>query len=107
MPALLHVRKGDTVLVIAGAEKGNRGRVLHVDPEKERVFVERMNIQKRHRKPSQKNPAGGIVEKEGPIHSSNVKLVCPKCSATIRARRHTLEDGSVMRRCPECSEAFK
>jgi large subunit ribosomal protein L24 len=107
MPGLLHVKKGDTVMVIAGSEKGSRGHVLRVDVERQRVFVERLKIQKRHRRPSQKYPTGGVVEQEGPIHASNVTLICPKCSAAIRAHRHELEDGTVMRRCPECSEAFK
>lgn len=68
-----HVKKGDTVLVLSGADKGKAGRVLRVIPEKDRVVVEGVNIIKRHTRPTQKSPKGGIVEKEAPIHISNVK----------------------------------
>ena len=68
-----HVKKGDTVLVLSGADRGKSGRVLRVIPEKDRVVVEGVNIIKRHSRPTQKNPKGGIVEKEAPIHISNVK----------------------------------
>ena len=68
------VKKGDTVVVIAGSDKGSEGRVLRVFPAKQRVVVEGVNIIKRHTRPSQKNQKGGIVEKEAPIHISNVKV---------------------------------
>jgi large subunit ribosomal protein L24 len=68
-----HVKKGDTVLVLSGADRGKTGRVLRVIPEKDRVVVEGVNIIKRHSRPTQKNPKGGIVEKEAAIHISNVK----------------------------------
>lgn len=107
MPKSLHVKKGDTVLVISGGQKGSKGKVIQAMPMKERVLVERVNMIKRHTRPTQKNPAGGIVEKEAPIHASKVKLICPKCNEAIRARRHVLADGKVMRRCPKCSEVYK
>jgi large subunit ribosomal protein L24 len=68
-----HVKKGDTVLVLAGADKGKTGRVLQVIPEKNRVVVEGVNMIKKHSRPTQKNPKGGILEKEASIHISNVK----------------------------------
>ncbi len=68
-----HVKKGDTVLVLSGADKGKTGRVLRVIPEKDRVVVEGVNVIKKHSRPTQRNPKGGIVEKEAPIHISNVK----------------------------------
>ncbi len=68
-----HVKKGDTVLVLSGADRGKSGRVLRVIPDKDRVVVEGVNIIKRHTRPTQRNPKGGIVEKEAPIHISNVK----------------------------------
>ena len=71
----MHVRKGDTVVVIAGKEKGKRGRVLRVLTDKERVVVERVNMVKRHTKPTQANPRGGILDKEGSLALSNVALV--------------------------------
>jgi large subunit ribosomal protein L24 len=70
---MAHVRKGDTVLVLSGADKGKSGRVLRVIPDKDKVVVEGVNIIKRHTRPTQRNPKGGIVEKEAPIHISNVK----------------------------------
>jgi large subunit ribosomal protein L24 len=70
-----HVRKGDLVQVIAGAAKGAQGSVLQVQPSKGRVLVEGVRMIKRHTKPSQQNQSGGIIEKEGPIHISNVRLV--------------------------------
>jgi large subunit ribosomal protein L24 len=70
----LRIKKGDSVLVIAGSDRGKKGRVLRVFPAKNRVVVEGVNMIKRHTRPSQKNPKGGIVEKEGPIHISNVRL---------------------------------
>jgi len=103
----LHVKKGDTVVIIAGSEKGNKGKVLMTMPEDNRLMVERTNMVKRHQKPSQVNPAGGIVEKEAPMHASNVKLICPECSKPTSAKRHVLEDGKVMRRCAKCGETFE
>lgn len=68
-----HVKKGDTVLVLSGADKGKIGRVLRVIPDKDRIVVEGVNIIKKHARPTQRNPKGGIVDKEAPIHISNVK----------------------------------
>lgn len=71
----LHVKKGDTVEVIAGSDRGKQGRVLRVFPKKSRVVVEGVNMIKRHTRPSQKNQKGGILEKEAAIHVSNVRVV--------------------------------
>jgi large subunit ribosomal protein L24 len=71
----LKIKKNDNVIVIAGNEKGKTGKVLKVFPKKQRVIVEGVNIVKRHTRPSQKNPQGGIIKKEAPIHISNVKFV--------------------------------
>lgn len=70
----MRIKKGDDVIVLAGAYKGQTGRVLYVEPEKDRMFVEGINVRKRHTKPTQQNQKGGIVSKEGPIHASNVSL---------------------------------
>ena len=75
--AIAHVRKGDTVVVVAGKERGKRGRVLRVIPDKNRVVVERINMIKKHQRPTQKLRQGGIIEREGAIHLSNVMLVDP------------------------------
>ena len=90
----MHVRKGDQVVVIAGKEKGKRGRVLRLLTGDGRVVIERVNMVKRHTKPSQRNPRGGIVEKEGSVESSNVSLWCSKCArraARIRRRGQRTE----------------
>ena len=83
------VRKGDTVVVIAGKEKGKRGKVLRVLHKTNRVVIERVMMVKRHTKPSQKNPQGGIVDKEGSIHVSNVQLFDDKTNRGTRTKIST------------------
>lgn len=106
----LHVRKGDTVHIIAGKERGafdaltKRGKVLKVLPEKNRIIVERINIIKRHQRPSKTNQQGGIVEREAPIHVSNAMVVCPKCTKPTRIGYEILKDGSKVRVCKKCGE---
>ncbi|MBY0469677.1 50S ribosomal protein L24 [bacterium] len=80
----LSIRKNDQVQVIAGREKGKVGKVLSVDHVKGRVVVEKTNMMKKHVKPNQKNPQGGVIEKEIPLHYSNVLLYCTKCSKGVR-----------------------
>ena len=80
------VRKGDTVVVISGKEKGKRGKVLRVDKVKSRVVVERLQMVKRHTKPTQQNAQGGIIEKEGTIHISNVMLLDPGSDKPTRMK---------------------
>ncbi len=103
----MHIRKGDTVVVVAGKEKGKRGKVLRILNKKGRVLVERVNMVKRHTKPSQKHPQGGIIEKEGSIHLSNVRLFCPKCNAARRTGIRTREAGKTQRVCRDCGEIFE
>ncbi len=106
MSKSLHIKKGDTVLVLSGADKGAKGKVLYTLPEKNRAAVERVKLVKKHQKPSMKHPTGGIIEQEAAINASNLMLVCPKCSEAMRAKSQKLEDGKTMRRCPKCSEIF-
>jgi large subunit ribosomal protein L24 len=80
----MYIRKDDQVLVISGNHSGKKGRVLKIYPAKSRLIVEGVNLIKRHMRPTQRNPQGGIVEKEGTIHASNVMLVCPKCNTPSR-----------------------
>lgn len=81
----ISIRKNDTVQVIAGREKGKTGKVLRVDTAQNRITVEKINLVKRHVKPTQKNPQGGVIDKESPLHFSNVLLFCSKCNT---GRRH-------------------
>ena len=98
MAKSMRIRRDDMVKVITGKDKGKTGRVLHVEPKKSRVFVEGMNIQKRHQKPrsirdtQRAAEAGGVIEKEGPIHISNVMLLDPKSNDATRVSI-TREDG--------------
>lgn len=99
-----HVRRGDTVLVIAGKERGKRGKVLVVLPGKGRVIVEKINMIKRHQRPTQKLRQGGIIEREGPVHLSNVMVVCGKCDRPTRTRIQLLAEGKRARACKRCGE---
>ena len=102
----LSVRKNDNVLVIAGKEKGKRGKVLFVLPDRQRVVVERVNFIKRHQRPTQKVCQGGIIEREGSLHVSNVMLVCGKCDKPTRTGRQVLADGRRVRVCRRCGETL-
>jgi large subunit ribosomal protein L24 len=100
----MKVVKNDMVLVVSGNAKGKKGKVLKVFPAKQRVIVEGVNFIKRHTRKSQKNPQGGIIEKEAPIHASNVLVICPKCGKPTRIGRKVLEDGKRIRNCNSCGE---
>ncbi|MEA3544474.1 MAG: 50S ribosomal protein L24 [Thermodesulfobacteriota bacterium] len=101
----LHVKKNDMVKIIAGKEQGKTGKVLRVFPAKGRVVVENLNVIKRHTRPNQLNPEGGIVEKEAPLSISNVMLVCGSCNQAARTGVRLLEDGSKTRYCKKCNES--
>ena len=100
----MKVVKNDSVLVISGNYQGKKGKVLKVYPKESRVIVEGVNFIKRHTRATQKNPQGGIVEKEAPIHVSNLMVVCPKCDTPSRLGRKILEDGKKVRICRSCGE---
>ncbi len=100
----MKVVKNDTVLVVSGNSRGKKGKVLKVFPKDERVIVEGVNFIKRHTRKSQKNPQGGIVEREAPIHASNVKLICSKCNKAARVGRVVLENKKRVRVCRSCGE---
>ncbi len=101
--AKLHVKKDDMVKIIAGKERGKTGKVLRVFPGKARVVVESLNLVKRHTRPNQLNPEGGIVEKEAPLSLSNVMIVCGSCNQATRTGVRKLEDGSKTRYCKKCN----
>jgi len=97
------IRKNDNVLVLSGKDRGKRGRVLRVVPADNRLVVEGVNFIKRHTRPNpQRNIKGGIVEREAPIHASNVQMVCPECGDPTRLGRRSLEDGRKVRICRKC-----
>lgn len=105
----LHVKKGDTVLVLAGKDRGKRGTILEARPKEQRVVVEGVNIVTRHRKPRPGGPRGqqlqtGTIQKPAPIHVSNVMLVCPRCEVPTRARKVITEGGRKVRSCRNCGE---
>ncbi|MFZ5596999.1 MAG: 50S ribosomal protein L24 [Bacillota bacterium] len=100
----VHVRKGDTVLVTTGKDKGKKGKIISVEPDKSRVIIEGVNIVKRHTRPTQKLPQGGIMEKPAPVHSSNVMLYCTKCDSPTRISKRLLENGKKVRVCKKCGE---
>lgn len=99
---VLAVRKGDLVNVIAGKGKGKKGKILRVDPQKQRVIVEGVNLFKRHTKPTKNNPKGGIIEKEAPVHVSNVMVICPSCGKPTRIGRKETKKGKKSRVCMKC-----
>lgn len=98
------IKKNDKVIILAGKEQGKIGNVLKVDIEKERVIVEKVNVVKRHSKPSAANAQGGIIEKEAPIHISNLMIICNKCAEPTRVGKSILDDGSKVRVCKKCGE---
>ncbi len=100
----VHVKQGDTVVVITGKDVGKKGKVLQVLPREQRVVVEGVNVVKRHTRPTQKMPQGDIVEKEAPIASSNVMIYCNKCDLPTRIGKKFLDDGTKVRVCKKCGE---
>ena len=97
------IRKNDNVVVTTGKDRGKRGRVVRLVPEKNRLIIEGVNIVKRHTKANpQRNIKGGVVEREAPLHASNVQLVCPECGKPTRIGRKVLADGRKVRVCRKC-----
>ena len=105
MRAKLHVKKGDTVMVLTGKDKGKVGKILKAIPKKMRVVVEGVNLIKKHQRPTQSNPEGGIITKEAPIHVSNVLLFCPKCNKGVRTRKK-IDENRKIRVCVKCGYEF-
>ena len=102
VPQKPHVRKGDTVVVLTGKDRGKQAKVLRVNPSKGTAIVERVNMLKKHTKPNpQKNIQGGILEREAPIKLSNLQVVCPSCNQPTRTGSHRTEEGAT-RFCKKC-----
>ena len=104
----MDIAKNDTVLVICGNDKGKTGKVLRVFPKGKRITIENVNFIKRHTRPSQANPQGGIVEREAPLNISNVMLFCSKCNRGTRVRHKSLSDElrTRVRLCARCGEVI-
>ena len=101
---VLHVKKGDTVKVLIGKDRGKEGKILRSIPETERVVVEKVNMMKKAMRPTQQNPQGGISTMEAPIHVSNVMLVCPSCSKPTRVGHRIDDAGKKVRVCKKCGK---
>ena len=101
-----HIKKDDKVKVTAGKDKGKVGKVLGINRKSSRIIVENINMVKKHARPSAKNRQGGIIEKEMPLQSSNVMVMCGKCVAPVRIKMQRLDDGNKVRVCVKCNEAL-
>jgi large subunit ribosomal protein L24 len=104
--ANIHVKRGDVVTVISGESRGKRGKILEVHPKSGKVIVDGVNIQKKHTRPTQTNPQGGIVEKPGPIDASNVALYCSSCKQPTKVARNRDAKGELERQCKKCGKAI-
>ena len=102
----LHVKKGDTVIVVSGDDKGRKGEVLETSPKEGKVIVKGANIVTRHVKPRKQGDQGGIVKVEGAMYASKVQLYCPKCDKGVRVK-HTVVDGKKVRVCAKCGAELK
>jgi large subunit ribosomal protein L24 len=100
------IRKNDTVMVVTGKDKGKKGKVRYVFTDKNRILVEHINMIKRHARASKQARQAGIIEREAPINTSNVKLLCSKCNKPARTGKRFLEDGSKVRFCKSCDEVM-
>ena len=106
MNTKMHVKTGDTVLVLSGKDKGKKGKVLSVNPAKRTVIVEGVSVATKHQKPRRMGETGGIIKQETPIYACKVQAVCGKCNAGTRVGRKVLEDGTHVRYCKKCGEVF-
>lgn len=104
--AKLNVRKGDTVKVLSGKDKGKTGEILRAMPKDGRVVVKGVAIMKKSMRPTQTNPRGGIIEKEAPINVSRVQLICPKCGKATRINHGKNAEGKTVRICKKCGAEF-
>ncbi|MDD5923580.1 MAG: 50S ribosomal protein L24 [Clostridia bacterium] len=102
----VHVKTGDTVIVLSGKDRGRKGKVLAVSPSEGKVIVEKINMVTKHIKPRSMGETGGIVEAEGAMYACKVQLVCPRCNKPTRVGHKLYEDGSKERVCKKCNEAF-
>lgn len=102
----VHVKTGDTVVVLSGKDKGKKGKVMAVSPKEDKVIVEKVNMVKKHVKPRKMGEQGGIVKAEGAMYSSKVQIVCPRCNKHTRVGHKLYEDGTKARICKKCGESL-
>ncbi len=102
----VHVKTGDTVIVLSGKERGKKGKVLAVSPKEGKVIVEKVNMVSKHVKPKKMGEQGGIVKAEGALYACKVQLVCPHCSKPTRVAHKIFEDGTKGRICKKCGETL-
>ena len=100
----INFRKGDNVLVISGDDKGKKGKIVDIFPKKMRAIIESVNFLKKHVKPTQKVPQGGVIKQEGSLHISNIKLICNKCNKPTTIKRGKIKEGKRARICKKCGE---
>ena len=102
----VHVKTGDTVVVINGKNRGRKGKVMQVSPAEDKVIVEGVNVVTKHVKPKKMGEQGGLVKAESALYASKVQLVCPKCGAPTREAHKFLTDGTKVRICKKCGETI-
>lgn len=103
---MLKVKKNDKVKILQGKDRGKTGKVLRIEPEKDFVYIEGINVIKVHTKQKKQNQPGGIISKEGPVHISNVAVVCPNCSKPARIGFEMKGSGDKVRLCKKCGGQF-
>jgi len=104
--AKMHIKSGDEVIVISGKDKGKKGKVLSVFPEKGKAIVEGVAVATKHQKPRRAGEPGGIIKQESPVDASNLMNICSKCGKPARIGRKVLENGDKIRYCKKCNEVF-
>jgi len=102
----MHVKTGDNVIVLSGKDKGKKGKILAVMPEKRMVIVEGVSMASKHKRPRKQGEQGGIIKQETPIYAAKVMNICGKCNAPSRVGRKVLGDGEHVRYCKKCGETF-
>lgn len=100
----VNFKKGDTVLVISGDDEGKNGKIIDIFPRKMQVIIEGVNFLKKHSKPTQKVPQGGVIKQEGSLHISNIRLICNKCNKPTTIKRQRIKEGKKVRVCRKCGE---
>ncbi len=103
---MFKIKKDDQIMVVSGKERGKTGKVIKVVPDKAVAMVEKLNVVKRHQKPSAKFKHGGIIEKEAPISITNLMLICGKCKGPVRVGKKLLDNGNKVRYCKKCGEVL-